>query len=164
MICIVAAAVLSAGLTLKPKRRHRAAPPRDISIAAERIERRRVVRLAIIAALTRRETALEDFLATTATETPLLAIREFVAAGPLEIGPTLVGVDFLGSPIVRSTVRNRSSTRISALLIAHLAYGGREVAASVVVSAIGPGESRRVELMCPAALRPTALRWTIDRF
>jgi hypothetical protein len=91
-------------------------------------------------------------------------MREPVAAGPLEIGPTLVGVDFLGSPIVRATVANHSSTKITALLVAHLADGGgRESAASVAVSNIDPGESRTVELLCPASLRPTALRWTVER-
>jgi hypothetical protein len=163
MIGILAATVLSAALAVKPRRKRRVAPPRDISIAAERIERRRAVRLAIIAALTRREAALEDFLVTTATETPLLAVREPVSEGPLEIGPTVVGIDFLGSPIIRSTVRNRSTTSVSALLVAHLANGGREAAASVAVSAIGPGESRKVELLCPCSLQPTAMHWTAEQ-
>jgi hypothetical protein len=166
MISILAATVLSATLaTAKPKRKHHVAPARDISIAAERIERRRAVRLAIIAALTRREAALEDFLATTATETPLFATRVPTSAGPLTIGATFVGVDFLGSPIIRSTVRNRSSTATSALLVAHLSYGeGRETVASFAVSAIGPGESRSLQMLCPSAIRPTSLRWTIDTF
>lgn len=166
MIAILAATVLSAALaTAKPKRKHHAAPARDISIAAERIERRRAVRLAIIAALTRREAALEDFLASTATETPLFATHVPTSAGPLTIGATIVGVDFLGSPIIRSTVRNRSSIRTSAVLIAHLTYdGGRESEASFALSAIGPGESRTLEMLCPSSIRPTALHWTVDTF
>jgi hypothetical protein len=166
MISTLAATVLSATLaTAKPKRKHHVAPVRDISIAAERIERRRAVRLAIIAALTRREAALEDFLATTVTETPLFSTRVPTSTGPLTIGATFVGVDFLGSPIIRSTVRNRSSTATSALLVAHLTYGeGRESVASFAVSAIGPGESRSLQMLCPSAIRPTSLRWTIDTF
>lgn len=163
MISLIAATVLSAALTARPKRKHRVAPARDVSLIAERIERRRAVRLAIIAALTRREAAIEDFLITTATETPLFALPASAATGPLAIGPTEVGVDFLGSPIIRSTVRNHSSTRVAALLVAHLSYGGgQEIMASVASGGIGPGESRKVELLCPAAIKPTALRWTIE--
>jgi hypothetical protein len=166
MISILAATALSAALaTAKPRRKHHVAPARDISLAAERVERRRAVRLAIIAALTRRETALEDFLAATATETPLFVEREPTSSGPLTIGATLVGVDFLGSPIIRSTVRNRSSIPVSALLVAHLTYGGsRETVASFALSAIGPGESRSLQMLCPSAVRPTSLRWTVDTF
>ena len=162
MIAVIAATMLSTVVASKPKRKHRTAPPRDISIAAERVERRRAVRLAIIAALTRREAALEDFLVSTATETPVLSVRESVSLGPLDIGPTFVGVDFLGSPIIRSTVRNRSSISVSALLVAHVAGGGSEAVASLALRAIGPGESRRVAMLCPAAIRPTALHWTFN--
>jgi hypothetical protein len=154
--------MLSVSVAAKPKRKHHTVPPRDISIAAERVERRRAVRLAIIAALTRREAALEDFLVSTATETPVLSVHDSTSLGPLEVGPTVVGVDFLGSPIIRSTVRNRSSKPISALIVAHLAGGGREAVASLALHAIEPGETRRVEMMCPAAITPTALRWTFD--
>jgi hypothetical protein len=165
MITLIAASVLSAALAAKPRRRRHAPVPREISVAAERIERRRVVRLAIIAALTRRESELEDFLASAATETPLLSIRESHTAGPLQIGPTFVGIDFLGSPIVRATVANHSSAKITAILVAHLADGaGRESAASVAVSNISPGEARTVELLCPASMLPTVLRWTVERF
>jgi hypothetical protein len=166
MISILAATVFSAALTtVKPKRKHHVAPAHDITLAAERIERRRAVRLAIIAALTRREAALEDFLASTATETPLFATHVPTSAGPLTIGATVIGVDFLGSPIIRSTVRNTSSIRTNAVLVAHLMYdGGRGAEASFALSAIGPGESRALEMLCPSSIRPTALRWTIDTF
>ena len=98
----------------------------------------------------------------TATETPVLSLAETTPLGPLVVGPTLVGVDFLGSPIIRSTVRNRSSKPVDALLVAHLAGGGSKAVASLALRAIEPGESRRVELMCPAAITPTALHWTFD--
>jgi hypothetical protein len=163
MITIAAAAILSAALAAKPRRKPRRAPLRDISIAAERIERRRAVRLAIIAALTRREAALEDFLITTSSETPLLAVRETVTLGSLEVGPSLVGLDFLGSPTVRATMRNRSTRRITALIVAHLTYsGGPESLASIAIDGLGPGESRHVVLLCPSVVRPTALHWTIE--
>lgn len=165
MISLVAAAVIASAVAAKPKRKHRVPSPRELSIAAERIERRRVVRLAIIAALIRRETELENFIALATTESPMLSVREPTPAGPLEIGPAIVDVDFLGSPIVRAIVRNRLSAPFTGVLVAHLVYGeGRESTASVAVSNIGPGESRRVELLCPAALRPTALHWSIDEF
>ncbi|HKW45080.1 MAG TPA: hypothetical protein VJN22_05430 [Candidatus Eremiobacteraceae bacterium] len=163
MITIAAATILSVALAAKPHRKHRPPVGRDISIAAERIERRRAVRLAIIAALTRREAALEDFLITTSSETPLFATREPAEVGALSVGPTLVGLDFLGSPTVRATVRNRSAKPITALLIAHIAYsGGRVSLASVALDSLAPGESRHVDLVCPSAVRPTALHWTIE--
>ena len=147
MITIIAAAIISASLAAKPRRKHKPPAVRDISIAAERIERRRAVRLAIIAALTRREAAIEDFLITTSSETPLLSIRDIARVGGLAVGPTLVGLDFLGSPTVRATVHNHSARPISALLIAHLTYsGGRESLASIAVDGLAPGESRHVNL------------------
>jgi len=163
MLATITAALLGAGLFAKPKHKHHPAPPRDISVAAERLERRRVVRLVIIAALTRREAEIEDFLVATATEMPLLSSRASVVVGPVEIGPATVGLDFLGNPIIRATVRNRSSAPVSALLIAHLAYGGARVAeASIAVPNLAPGERRAVDMLCPSAIRPTALRWTLE--
>ena len=163
MMTIAAATIITAALAAKPRRKHRPPVARDISIAAERIERRRAVRLAIIAALTRREAALEDFLVTTSSETPLLSIHETAEVGSLSVGPTLVGLDFLGNPTVRATVRNRSTQPITALLIAHLAYSsGRVSLASVALDSLAPGESRHVNLLCPSVVRPTALHWTIE--
>lgn len=165
MITLVAAAVIGTALAAKPKRKHRVPPARQISVTAERVERRRLVRLAIVAALIRRETELENFIASATTESPVLTSHEVTPAGPLEIGPSIVAVDFLGSPVIRAIVRNRSSMQFTGLLVAHLVYGaGQESAASVAVSNIAPGQSRRVELMCPAVLQPTALHWTTEIF
>jgi hypothetical protein len=165
MITFIAAAVIGTALAAKPKRKHRVPLAHQLSVAAERVERRRVVRLAIVAALIRRESELENFIATATTESPLLTLREPTLAGPLAIGPSIVAVDFLGSPIIHAIVRNRSSTQFTGLLVAHLVYGGgQESSASVAVSNIAPGQSRRVDLLCPAVLRPTALHWTTEIF
>ena len=165
MITLIASAVIGTAIAANPKRKHRVPPSRQLTVAAERAERRRVVRLAIVAALIRRETELENFIATASTESPLITLREPTPAGPLAIGPSIVTVDFLGSPIIHAIVRNRSSTQFTGLLVAHLVYGaGQESAASVAVSTIAPGQSRRVELLCPDVLRPTALHWTTEIF
>jgi hypothetical protein len=34
---------------------------------------------------------------------------------------------------------------------------------SIAVERLGPHESRRIELFCPAKFRPIAVRWKVDR-
>jgi hypothetical protein len=165
MTTIIAAAALSALLQARPKRKHHPVAQRQVPIATERVIRRRVVRLAVIAALTRRETALEDFLALTATETPLVRLDAATELSNMEVGPSSIALDFLGSPIVRARVRNRSRSAFTGLIIAHVEdAAGKNVDLSYAVDSIAPGESRSIEMLCPAQITPVALRWTLQQW
>jgi hypothetical protein len=165
MITLVAAAALSAMLHARPKRKRHPVAPRQVPIATERVVRRRIVRLAVIAALTRRETALEDFLAQTETETPLVRLDTATSLSDVEIGPSSIANDFLGSPIVRARVRNRSRQIFTGLLIAHVEdAAGKKVDLSYAVDSIAPGESRSIEMLCPAQMTPVSLRWTLQQW
>ena len=159
----IAAIAVSTALHVHPKRKRHVAAPRQNTLASERVLRRRVVRLALIAQLTRRESELEDFLASAETETPLMRMGKAVLSPGVEIGPTSITSDFLGSPIVRATVRNRSAALLSGVLTAHIAdAGGKEIALSYAVEAVAPGASQAVELLCSAPLMPISLRWTMQ--
>jgi hypothetical protein len=165
MTTFIAAAALSALLHAKLKRKRHPAVPRQVPVATERVIRRRIVRLAVIASLTRRETALEDFLALTATETPLVKLDTATNLSDVEIGPSSIALDFLGSPIVRARVRNRSRLTFTGLLIAHMEdAAGKNVDLAYAVDSIAPGESRAIEMLCPAAITPTSLRWTLQQW
>lgn len=165
MTPIIAAAALSALLHGHPKRKRHPVAPRQTPIATERLIRRRVVRLAVIAALTRRETALEDFLAQTETETPLVRLDSKAILSDVEIGPSSVALDFLGSPIVRARVLNRSHQAFTGLVIAHIEdAAGNDVDLSYSVESIAPGESRSIEMLCPSQMTPISLRWTMQRW
>ena len=159
----IAAIAVSSVLHVHPKRKRHVAAPRQNTLASERVLRRRVVRLALIAQLTRRKTELEDFLASTETETPLMRVGKAVLNAGAEIGPTSITSDFLGSPIVRATVHNRSTSLLNGILTAHIAgAGGKEIALSYAVEALAPGASQPVELLCSAPLMPISLRWTMQ--
>ncbi|HLJ84373.1 MAG TPA: hypothetical protein VKT51_09405 [Candidatus Eremiobacteraceae bacterium] len=163
MTTLIAAAALSALLHARPKRKRHPAAPRSTPIATERVIRRRVVRLAVIAALTRREAALEDFLALTETETPLVRLDTAMNLSDIEVGPSSIILDFLGSPIVHARVRNQSHQPFTGLLIAHVEdAAGRNVDLAYAVDSIAPGESRSIEMLCPAQFQPAALRWTLQ--
>ena len=76
---------------------------------------RRRVRLARIKMFERRQAMLFEFLAKTHTESLLFEDTTVSdIGGGIVIGPTSVTLDFLGSPIVRTTVRNTSKTRVVA--------------------------------------------------
>jgi hypothetical protein len=165
MSTLLAAAALSALLQARPKRKRHPVAPRQVPIATERVIRRRVVRLAVIAALTRRETALEDFLALTATETPLVKLDAATKLADMDIGPSSIALDFLGSPIVRARVRNQSRVPFTGMFIAHVEdVSGKVVDLAYAVDLIAPGESRSIEMLCPSAITPTSLRWTLQRW
>ncbi len=150
-----AAAVALAGLA-DPRRQ--ADPTRQ----AERLLRRRVVRLARIAMLERKEASLGQLLTDAATERSLLVDNRVVSVfdGVL-VGPTEATVDFIGSPLIRARVKNTSPRSISVLLTAAIRGGeGPEATASLAVERLAPGEARPVELLCPAALTPTSIAWS----
>ena len=140
-----------------------AAVPRAPTLAQERALRRRIVRLARIKMLERRQALLLSFLAKAHTETLLFEKATVNLGGGLEVGPTIVTLDFLGSPIVRAQVRNASTQRASALLTAHLrAANGAQMSASIMVDRLEPGTVRSIELLCPCsrAIAPTAVWWS----
>lgn len=115
------------------------------------------------AMLALRAQILHRYLIEVATERPVFQDGRSIDAGhSLGIGPTSVDVDFLGSPIVRTRVSNRSSGIVDVLVTVFLAASdGNAAAASVVVEHLRPGEARLIELACPAAMTPHTLRWQV---
>jgi hypothetical protein len=166
-IPVLAAVSLGAHPLERRKRPHPPAPPPILtaagpSVAQERALRRRVVRLARIKMLERRQAMLFEFLAKSHTERPLFAdgVEHDVGYG-LFVGPTIVTLDFLGSPIVRATVRNASNARAAPLLTAHLRTAdGAEFAVSAAVESIAPGETRHVDMESPTFATPVSVTWS----
>ena len=166
-IPLIAAAALGAHPVERRKRPHPSAPLPILtaagpSVAQERALRRRVVRLARIKMLERRQAMLFEFLAKSHTETPLFAdgVEHDVGHG-LFVGPTIVTLDFLGSPIVRATVRNASSARAAPLLTAHLrTVDGAEFAVSSAVESIAHGETRHIDIESPTLAAPVSVIWS----
>ncbi len=114
-----------------------------------------------LALLVRREALLHDFVVAARTETLLLrddALRSLPSG--IEISASAVTLDFLGSPIVRARVTSRSQVAQTVVLVAELvdASGARSRASTAI--ALQPGETRSVELLCPARLRPISLIWS----
>ena len=114
--------------------------------------------------LERREAMLFDFLTKAHTETPLFVDPHVVdARSGIHIGPTTVTLDFLGSPIVRVTVRNSTASRASPLLTVTLRSAtGATARASVLVESLDAGTQRTVELLCPTRDRPASLTWSVQ--
>jgi hypothetical protein len=133
------------------------------STMQERALRRRVVRLARIKMLERRQAMLLAFLAKSHAQTPLFmdGVEHDVGSGII-VGPTTVTLDFLGSAIVRTTVRNASPTRASPLLTAHLrTVDGTVFAVSTAVEWLEPGASRRIDVASPTFDTPVSLTWSM---
>jgi hypothetical protein len=77
------------------------------------------------------------------------------------IGPTSVTLDFLGSPIVRTTVRNTSKARVSPVLTVHLrTQSGDELRASTALDALEPGASRTIDILSPSRGHPVSATWS----
>ena len=131
------------------------------STATERALRRRIIRMARIKMLERRERELREFLANAHSESPLFEDRSVadVDTGVL-IGPTIVTRDFLGAIMVRAIVRNRSATPRMPLLTVHLDTSQGERDATIALRGIAPGESRRIELIVPTRAAPSGVRWS----
>jgi hypothetical protein len=167
VIALLAAGVLAAQPpAIYRKKPHRppaaAAFAAGPSVAQERALRRRVIRLARIKMLERRQAMLLAFLAKSHTETPLFENASAVdVGGGVLVGPTTVTLDFLGSPIIRAEVRNASKAQVSPVLTARLRTSdGQLLRVSVAIEALEPGATHRVELLSPSRGRPTALTWT----
>ena len=123
----------------------------------------RVLRSNAIALLALRHEMLRDFLVETHTEAAAFTDARVIDAGPdLRIGPTTVDVDFLGAPIVRARVHNRSSTSVDALLSVSVRDRfGRTEHASAWVEALGPSQTRTIELYCPMQMAPASVDWSV---
>lgn len=132
------------------------------SVMQERALRRRVVRLARIKMLERRQAMLFAFLAKTHTQTPLFEDPSIVAVGAgILIGPTTITLDFLGSPIVRARVHNASAARASPLLTVRMrSEDGQDMRVSTVLEPLEPGASRTIELLSPWRGRPVSITWS----
>jgi len=129
--------------------------------SAERALRRRVVRLARIKWLERRERELREFLARARSESPLFEQRSVddLGAGIL-VGPTIVTRDFLGDAFVRAIVRNAAAVARAPLLTVHLTTLSGERDATIALDPMAPGASRRVELLVVTHAAPTGVRWS----
>jgi hypothetical protein len=131
-------------------------------VLQERALRRRVVRLARIKMLERREAMLFAFLAKSHAEAPLFAdTAERDVGSGVFVGPTIVTLDFLGSAVIRVTVRNASGVRASPLLTAHLRTAdGTEFGVSAAVESLAPGVSRTIDVASPTFDVPVSLTWS----
>jgi hypothetical protein len=172
LVEIAVAAVLAAypHPHYKRKTKHHHAPPAVVSslgpsVMQERALRRRVVRMARIKMLERREAMLFDFLAKAHTETPLFEDRAIASlGGGIVVGPTSVTVDFLGSPIVRAVVRNTTASPVSPLLTVTLRDAtGALTRASFAIERLAPGASEKIEVLSPSHASPVSLTWTLQR-
>ena len=154
----------------KRKTKHHHPPPAVLSSVGpsamqERALRRRVVRMARIKMFERREAMLFDFLAKAHTETPVFEDRAISSLGDgIVVGPTSVAIDFLGSPVVRTTVRNTTASSVSPLLTVTMRDAtGAVTRASVAIERLAPGASKKIEVLSPARASPVSLTWTLQR-
>jgi len=156
-MAIFAAAALALGLALNPT------PMRPRKRSNRPVVRRRLRPVtADSALLALRGEMLHDFLVRAGTQSPAFTeSRTIDAADGVRIGPASVDVDFLGSPIVRATVRNSSQRTIDLLVSVtlHDAHG-RTAQASTYIEHIDPGTTRAIELFSPFALTPSSLTWS----
>jgi hypothetical protein len=161
LIAVLAAVSLAA--PANPASLHRIPHPRKhrqakTSVAGSAATRReRLVLLAL------QQEMLHDFLVEAGTERPAFEdARVVTVADHVKVGPTFADVDFLGSPIVRTEVRNSTSRIADLLVTAEIAGAGdRQGEVSAAVERLLPGESRRVELFCPSVLTPTSIAWRV---
>jgi hypothetical protein len=167
IVPLLAAAALGAHPLERRKKPHTPAPASALtaigpSVMQERALRRRVVRLARIKMLERRQAMLLEFLAKSHAQTPLFADDvEHDVGGGIFVGPTMVTLDFLGSAVVRVRVRNASHVRASPLLTAHLRTAdGTEFAVSAAVEPLEPGASRQIDVASPTLAAPVSLTWS----
>jgi hypothetical protein len=112
-----------------------------------------------------RREMLHDFLVETGTEAPAFTDRRIVdAVNGIWIGPAIVTIDFIGTPIIRARVRNGEQRSREVVVTATVHAGNNASAgtdASAIIERLGPGESRDVELMVDSALVPNAVTWKV---
>jgi hypothetical protein len=161
------AALLSLSVgTVRAHKHHRHVPARTysrhLSSPREQTLQRRVVRMTSLALLVRREAMLHDFLLAARTETPIMSDASAHALMPgVDVFASTVALDFLGSPIIRAKVHNALARSLTAVIVADVVdvRGARGRAATEVT--LRQGETRSIELLCPATLSPASLIWSI---
>lgn len=117
--------------------------------------------MANLALLMRREALLHDFLVAASTETPVFHDdTTFRLAPGIQIDSTRVSSDFIGSPIIRARVTNLSAQRQVVLLEADIASPAGMHGRAAEALTLWPGETRTVELLCPAKIAPASLIWS----
>jgi len=169
MICAALVAVLLAG---RPSGHHEYRQVRHARRAtyhaarqtstAEAALRRRVGRLLQLAQLEQRAAELHDFLVRAHTETPSFIDDEIHSlVDGLRVGPTIVARDFLGSPVIRARVRNVQAFAIFAVVQAHIRGKDGATSDAAIALTLAAGEVRSIELVCPSAVAPDALDWTV---
>jgi hypothetical protein len=147
---------------IHPCRTHVAAL-RDPAAAAERLLRRRVVRMARIAYLERKQAMLAEFLARAETEQPVLRDDRRLVFGPISIGPAAVTRDFLGSPVLRVRVRNDGGA-VFALITARLRSATHAtVEATAAVRLLAKEETREVQIEFPQDFAPLSIDWEVTQ-
>jgi hypothetical protein len=125
----------------------------------------RSARAARFTLLALRREMLHDFLVETGTEAPAFTDAQIVDAGDgIWIGPAIVTVDFIGTPIIRARVRNGEQRTRQVVVTATVHArnkAGAGTDASAIIERLGPGESRVVELIVGSALVPNAVTWKV---
>ncbi len=121
----------------------------------------RVAKMTRLAILMRREAMLHDYLIRATTETPVFRDDASYHLDPgIIVRATRVTVDFIGSPIVRARISNLSALPQSVLLQALLASIDGATAQTAVEVFLQPGETRTIEMLCPARIVPASLTWS----
>ena len=121
----------------------------------------RVARLERLALLVRREAMLRDFLIKARTESPTFTDDRLYKLDPgIEIDETRVATDFIGSPIIRARVRNRTASRQALLIEADIRSSNGTHSRAGAAMTLEPGETRTVELLCPQRIAPASLIWS----
>jgi hypothetical protein len=111
--------------------------------------------------LQRREALLADFLIRARTETTQFEdSRSYRLDVGVRIGPVVVTVDFIGSPIIRARVTNLNEGDVSFLLSANLTSKTGAVSGASTVVVLHARETRSIELLCPDSLVPQTLTWS----
>jgi len=146
------------------KRKHHPAcatkAAKDPTLLEEKALRRRAIRLVRIAYFERRTAQLEEFIARAKTETPEFDDERVIRLDGIDIGPTTVTRDFLGSPVLRARVRNAGATAGAILLTAYIrARDGSTNEASIAIEKLDAAQWRDVELTYPGELAPASIEW-----
>lgn len=131
----------------------------------ERALRRRMVLTARLAYLERKQRRLEAFLVRATTEQPIFRDEGRINFGDVELGPTIVTRDFLGSAVIRAALRMHGGQAEELLVItARLkAADGLTAEATLALPAGIDRAPRTIELTCPQAITPVSIEWTVSR-
>lgn len=108
----------------------------------------------------RRQAWLHDFLIRARTETPEFRdARTYQLDVGVSLGPVVVTRDFVGSPIIRATLRNLTDEDTQFLLEAVVGSAGDASSGASAAVHLYPYEVRVIELLCPKSMIPHSLTW-----